>query len=232
MNAATRLALPGTHGPQLDRSPAPAAPLSDELRAVLRQVAASSSRLPDAKADPTVLSPPPQPGGTPAGQSNVTLLVERLLGLVQGALARVQTHQAASLPADGQDRPVWQFELPLTLAGRAEDLWVRIERHAPESESNADRHAPPPGWTVTLKFDFAEHGGVQARIALAGSRVSSTFWCQQPETERRFSAGLTVLQTALQRAGLDVAELRSILGQPAEPLDLPVPASRLLDTRA
>jgi hypothetical protein len=174
---------------------------------------------------------PPPAAPLPTAQASPEPLLERLLGLVQGAIARVQTHQAASLPGDGQERPPWQFELPLAFAGHAEDVWVRIEHREPDARQLPAEPGSAP-WTVTLSFDLGSHGRVQARLSVDRERVAGTFWCERPETERRFAGGFAVLQGALQRAGLEVAELRSVLGEPAERLDLPRLARGLLDARA
>jgi hypothetical protein len=171
------------------------------------------------------------PSGTPPNLSP-GVWIDRLLVLAQAGLARVQTQQAASLSGDAPtDRPVWQFELPLTIAGATQDLSLRIERRD-DTDGAASRHDEEASWTVTLRFVLGEHGRVHARVSLADNRVTSTFWCEQPETERRFSGGLAVLREALERNGLEVTDLRSVVGQPADPVELPRPAAGLLDARA
>jgi hypothetical protein len=174
------------------------------------------------------------PQGPPGGpqHAGAGAWIDRLLALVQAGLARIQTQQAASLPGDAPaDRPVWQFELPLTIAGTTQDLSLRIERRD-GAESGSAGQDGGACWTVALRFALGEYGRVHARVSLADNRVSSTFWCEQPKTERRFSGGLTVLRQALERSGLEVTDLRSVVGQPLDPVELPHPAAAMLDTRA
>jgi hypothetical protein len=192
-----------------DRPPASAA--ADQPRAAPR---------PDA---PGLPPQPDLPGRSPA-------VLQQLLRLVEAAVSRVQTHQAASLPQDASaPRPAWQFELPL-LAGQQQDaVLVRIEH---DDSGTTDRPAAEHHWTVTLRFDFASTGRMQARVSLAGERVSSTFWCEHPETERRLGVGLAHLEQALREAGLEVGRLASVLGPPPQPLDLPRPTDNLLDAHA
>lgn len=155
--------------------------------------------------------------------------LEQLVRLVEGAVARIQTQQAASLPLDQGSRQVWQFDLPVLVAGQHEAVQVRVER---DEKQNGDTHQTEPRWSVMLRFDFATTGTIQARIALIGESVTSTFWCEREATQRRIGHALPTLESAFKNSRLEVGRLTSVHGEPPEPIELPRPADNLLDTRA
>jgi hypothetical protein len=212
--------------PLLARGETPARDLKLDLLRLLRllQPAAEQPGLPRSRAE----VPPPPAGKEPPARAPAAL--QQLLRLVEGAVSRLQTQQAASLPADQPGpRQVWQFELPLLPGQQPQAVLVRIERDAAEA---ADRPEQPPRWTVTLRFDFVSTGRIEARLSLAGEQVSSTFWCERADTDRRLGAGLPHLEDALRAAGLEVGRLASVLGAAPQPLELPRPAAGLLDAHA
>lgn len=167
------------------------------------------------------------PAAAAASASDPQAVVERLWRLVEASLARIHTHQAASLPRDDQPTGAFQLEIPLTLPGlppQAVDL--RIEAEA-EAEKETDSEA---GWLVTLGFQFSELGPVKAGVRLAGGRISTTFWCEHPQALQRFDRELPTLHAALEAAGLEVAHLAASRGRP--PGDATTtPQDRLLDER-
>ena len=182
-----------------------------------------------------LLQAPTAAGDTQPGSATAKLtartgsVLEQLARLVEGAVARIQTQQAASLPHDQETRQLWQFDLPVLLAGQHESVQVRVEREAP-----ADDAAGPtaPRWSVTLRFDFEITGLIQARIVLNGECVGSTFWCERADTERRVGNALPTLETALRNSGLEVGRLTSVHGEPPDPIILPRPVDQLVDTHA
>jgi hypothetical protein len=173
------------------------------------------------------------PNRQPPGGENRPLggdaLLNRLVRLIEGSVSRIQLQQAATLPTEeGQtQRQAWQIDLPIHLPDETHDAMLRIERQdGTETGDNA------PGWSVKLVFQFDTIGTLQCHIALAGARVSATFWCERDETHRRVEARLPMLQEALEAQGLEVVHMTGVLGDPPEPLiGVPVP-ERLLDERA
>lgn len=155
--------------------------------------------------------------------------LERLARAVGAALARVQVHQAASIPAQ-EGGAVWQFDLPVAGEGHRDAVEVRIARdgrgRSPEAAEAGN------GWTLALHFDLPETGPVDVRLGVAGDAVAGTFWCSDPTARARFDAALPRLSDALGRAGLRVETLATAAG-PA-PMDerTPRPATALLDARA
>lgn len=144
---------------------------------------------------------------TAPGQARAPIdsgMIERLMRLVEGSIARIQTQQAASLPQEDGNRQAWQFELPVNHQGRLEHLIVRFEREQNRGVETMDR-----AWSVTLTFEFEHLGKIQAQIQLQGETVSTRFSCDNDSTDSLVKGNLGELATALDRAGLNVTRLQS-----------------------
>lgn len=152
-------------------------------------------------------------------------LTDRLLQLVEGGLARIQTHQAATLTQAEDGRQIWQFELPLNRGQERDEVLVRLEQ-----EQVRRSGAEQSRWTATLRFAFDNLGSVEARLMLEGERLSSTFWCERADTERRFAGRFSELENGLHKVGLEIGRLTAVQGTPPNPLDLPKPPAGMLDT--
>ena len=85
---------------------------------------------------------------------------------------------------------------------------------------------------INLAFQFDTIGTLQTRIALAGDRVSATFWSEREGTYRRIEQRLPRLQEAFEAQGLEVVHLAGVLGVPAEPLIRVPKPDNLVDERA
>jgi hypothetical protein len=175
-----------------------------------------------------------QPGGPPDGEAaapsrdaSADSLLNRLIRLVEGSVARIQLQQTAALPVDESQRQVWQFDLPIRLPDETDDVALRIEREDGREGASGD-----VGWAVNLAFDFDTIGTLQCRIALSGERVATTFWCEQANTGQRLQRRLPALREGLEAQGLEVVHLAGVVGEPADPL-IPIPMpDTLLDERA
>lgn len=182
--------------------------------------------------------PPPQapnPGREPPEAARATdaragggdTLLSRLVRLVEGAVARIQLHQAAAVPVEDGPRQVWQLELPIRVADQTRDLVLRIERDGTAREAHT-----AATWAVNLAFAFETIGSVQCRVALAGERISATFWCERAATHATVERRLPDLRTAFAAQGLEVVHLAGVLGDPPQPLvAVPMPDG-LFDERA
>jgi len=172
----------------------------------------------------------PSPGaetGTPVQGARDESLLGRLIRLVEGSVARIQLQQSAALPGDEPQRQAWQIDLPIHLPDGTDDVALRIEREARRDAADA-----APEWSVNLAFQFDTIGELQCRITLAGERVATTFWCEQPATRSRIEQRLPKLKDALEAQGLEVVHLAGVVGDPPQPLNrVPVPEN-LLDERA
>ncbi len=190
-----------------------------QLLAMLKGNAAVEQRpaTPPPAGDPTTRTP-----GS-AGDS----LLNRLIRLVEGSVARIQLQQTAALAIDDSQRQAWQIDLPIHLPDDTDDLMLRIEREASRGDTGGEA-----AWAVKLAFTFDSIGTLQCRIALAGERVATTFWCEQADTSRRLEQRLPSLRDALEAQGLEVVHLAGTLGVPPAPL-MPVPMpDQLLDEHA
>jgi hypothetical protein len=104
---------------------------------------------------------------------------------------------------------------------------LRIEREAAEKDGSG-----AATWAVNLAFEFDTIGTLQTRIALAGERVSATFWCERDDTRRTIERRLPNLREAFEAQGLEVVHLAGVQGEPAQALiKVPMP-DKLLDERA
>lgn len=174
-------------------------------------------------ASPAVVLPPPLPGAPPTPQAAVQAsldLLNRLGSLradllqqCEAALARLQLHQLAALPREGERGLLeWLLELPVRHS-HAIDLWsMRITRDPREQPQ--DTGASAPVWSVQLAFDLPGLGPLRAQVRLAGERVSTRFWAEQPATLPLLNSHLHELRQALADAGLEVDDLDCLAGAP------------------
>lgn len=154
-------------------------------------------------------------------------LLSRLIRLIEGSVARVQLQQTAAMPLDDSPRQAWQLDLPIHLPDETSEAMLRIQRESSEREDTGT-----PTWSVNIAFQFDTIGTLQCRVALAGDRVSTTFWCDREQTHQRVEGRLPNLRRALEAQGLEVVHLAGVLGDPPEPLiNVPRP-DLLLDERA
>ncbi len=148
-------------------------------------------------------------------------LLNRLMRLVEGSIARIQSHQAQTLASsDDPNRLVWQIDLPLQVGNQRGHLELKIQQ---ENETG-DAGATSPTWKVEVRFEFEELGPVFSRITLQGKKLHCAFWSDLASTASRFEKALPRLEQTLQQAGLEVSAISSLHGAPQ--------AKRLLDERA
>lgn len=184
---------------------------------------------PEGMAHQKTLQPPPgsAESAATARDAGGDSLFARLTRLIEASVSRIQLQQAASLPVEEGPRQAWQIDLPIHLPDESHEAMLRIEREA--STENSDGTST---WAVNLAFQFDSIGTLQTRIALAGERVSATFWSEQDGTYQRIEQRLPNLKEAFEAQGLEVVHLAGVLGAPPEPLiRVPMPET-LLDERA
>lgn len=184
----------------------------------------------------TAHPPPPLRGLAPQAQTaspptltraSLANALDELQQQTEGSLARLQLHQLASLPDGSEPQPTWLLELPLRHQAQIDLFHLRIGR---DTAGPPDATVEGRPWVVNLAFDLPGLGPVQARVAILGEQVSTTFWSEQASTTQAFHAHLETLRQNLQQAGLGVGDLLCRTGQAAAP---PVgPRTPLMDTRA
>lgn len=165
--------------------------------------------------------------GTQQPRLQAMSLLERLTRLLEGSIARVQTHQATSLPSEDGNRQVWQFEIPIKLPDTVEQPLIQIEREERHKDGEMQKN-----WSVNLSFDFDTLGPVQSRILLEGEAVSATFWSENEATTRLIQQKLPLLEAALRHAGLEVGHVVSARGRPQDDFMRVDLEHALLDERA
>ncbi len=148
----------------------------------------------------------------PAMQSSLELLNRvagfrtDLLQQAEAALTRLQLHQLAALPREGERGLLeWLFELPIR-RGEDIDLWsMRLFAEHRQQQQKTRRQAP--SWSVQMAFDLPGLGPIQAQVQLAGEQVSTRFWAEHQHTLPLLREYMHELRQALNEAGLDVGEL-------------------------
>jgi hypothetical protein len=153
---------------------------------------------------------------------------QHLLRQVEGALARVELGQLASLRTDDSSGQVWWLELPVRAQdGETDVLQLRIAR-----EGGSGGTEEQPAWSVSLAFDLGELGPVRARVAVRGELVSTLFFAEREGTVARLRAGMGALEQALERRGLKVGTCGCRAGSPGPAVDPTVDRHPLLAVQA
>ncbi len=164
-------------------------------------------------------APPPNP------------LLQQLVDLfksLEGALARVQLHQAATLLSEESNKMVWQLELPIKNASQTDTFDMRIEQQKSASSGDDISHA----WRLTIKFDLKPLGPMHANLTLrGGDELSTIFWAKQQKTLSLLNRYLPLLRSNLERTGLKVGRIEAYHGMVPE-ADQPTWQSTLLDEKA
>ncbi len=155
--------------------------------------------------------------------SGIKLLIG-LLKHLDGAVARIQTHQLASLPREEGSQPVWQFELPVRNGERFDLFHIRIGR-----ESSTDATESEAAWSLTLHMDLETLGPMRIQLRLQGENLSTLIWSQRPDTDRRVREHLTELRSAYEQRGLRVQRLEAHLGSVENEHEIPREGSLLYE---
>jgi hypothetical protein len=155
----------------------------------------------------------PLPSQRVEGLENPSL--QLLLKLAAGAVARVQSHQLASLAqaasADGQPATVLQMEIPVRELPAPVQLRLRGEDEAPGKRNGRQRARQ---WKIDLVFDMEPLGPLQVQAQLCRNQFSGQLWAERPATADLISRELGELRRALGEAGLDIGELDCHRGAP------------------
>jgi hypothetical protein len=145
---------------------------------------------------------------------------------VEGAIARIQYHQLASLPPSDPQHQIWHLDLPWRDGEQLSHWHLEIEK-----DGRRQAGGTASSWTVTLTLDLEPLGPVHTRISLQGTAVASTFWAERPETARLIGDRLEELRRGLEGVGLEVTGLAAHTGKPPKARAIPTPGP-LLDEQA
>ncbi len=182
-----------------------------------------------------MLTPIPMAESVPGRASDtgtaLQLLAARLFAELHhqadGALARIQLHQLASLPQEENSlRQHWQFELPIAYPDGHDEFLIQFEKETRPSGQAEER------WSVTLNFNIAPTGPVCAKLSLVGDEISSHFTAELADGASRIEKLLPTLNAALASAGLKVGQLSATRGKAVRTPDQSITPLPLLDERA
>lgn len=146
--------------------------------------------------------------------------LEQLIGLLTAAIARLQTHQLASLAQNqtderGQQTTTWQLELPVRLDTEISVLQIRLQAYITPEEHSPKPEKPNPmsiRWQIDLAFDWPSLGPLQVQTVVQPTGVSSQFWAERATTAQIIQQELGYLREQLQAAGLSVTTLNCYQG--------------------
>lgn len=179
--------------------------------------------------------PPPMRGAAPQPQAAPTATLAELpparvggelLQQVEGALARIQLSQLASVPTDTTAAPMWTLELPVRNEPRTDTWHLRFTQ-----ERRGGDIANPDIWSVALAFDLEGLGPVRAFVSVIGEQVSTALWAEENSTVALFDRHLEELRESFHAAGLVVGRVDCRHGAPAEAQPAGT-GTRLLDVEA
>ena len=158
-------------------------------------------------------APPAQQAAAAAKQAETTSLLQMLGQQSESALARVQMHQLTTLSSQQQgEQPVINLELPLFNGKESDLLKLQIQRE--NRRNNGETEAC---WSVTLTLDNERFGEIRAVVSLIAQKVSTTFWCEQPETQQLFQQHLQTLREQIKKQGLELGRTQAFIGMPPQP---------------
>jgi hypothetical protein len=164
------------------------------------------NRLLQANLDPQLLALQAKGTAETLPDSSAKLLIG-LLKHLDGAVARIQTHQLASLPQEDGDRQIWQFEIPIRNGEKFDLFHIRIGR---EDEGRASEQEAV--WRLTLHMNLTELGPMRVQLRLQGEHLSTLIWSQKPDTNRLVHSRLSELRSAYEQRGLVVNQLEALVG--------------------
>ncbi|MBI3187882.1 MAG: flagellar hook-length control protein FliK [Gammaproteobacteria bacterium] len=122
------------------------------------------------------------------------------------AVSHISQQQLLPLLREADSALLLLFGLPVRHDNETHWINFRIER---EKTSSAQAGA---GWHVTLNFDIAALGPMQAKLHLQGKQLTTLFRASNNETQAKIRQHLPLLQQALQRSGIEVLKLDVVAG--------------------
>ena len=180
-----------------------------------------------------VRPPPPYFGGPVAGQSAYSEPPgfeaaadshhQSLADAVDGALARVELEQIASLPQRESDPSVWRFEAPVATPLGTSIAQFEIQR---EGHGRTSGVASPATWRVRFGLDIAPFGPISANLNLTGTHLGVALWVQNQDAAAALRTQAPDLVRGLLDPGLEV----DVAVYHGAPSSAPTSAGRLLDT--
>jgi hypothetical protein len=209
--------------PKLLRGLTESADMKLQMVHLFKQIAQllPENRLLQSNIDPRLLPQTLKATAESLSDSGVKLLLG-LLKHLDGAIARVQTHQLASLPQEDPTRQVWQFELPIRNGEEVDLLHIRIGKD--EQGAGAEAEAV---WSLTLHMNLTGLGPMRVQLRLQGEQLSTLIWSQRPDTHSLIQSRLSELRQAYEQRGLTVDRLEAHVGVAENRDEIPLDGSLL-----
>jgi hypothetical protein len=167
---------------------------------------------PPFRGGPTTAQPPAAPA-LPADASPAAAGM-RLAAEAEGALARHELLQAASLPSSAAEpgqAARWMFEIPFTTPQGASVAQFEISRDEEDAASRSG--ARPRTYRARFSIDIDPLGPVHAQVALAGAQAGVTLWAERASSVDILRRAQASLKQALSQAAVE-AEISVYPGSP------------------
>lgn len=190
------------------------------LRQALQSWLANAPRTPGRT--PGATPPPPFRGGPTSAQRTARPslprevppgdLAARLLDETDGALARQELMQLASLPEPKEAGAAsrWMFEAPFTTSQGAAVAQFEISRDPPPPGTAG----ATPTWRARFSLDLEALGPLHTQISLSGDHAQISVWAERPDAAERLRDRTSSLTQALMAAHLR-SDVMVHVGQPA-----------------
>jgi hypothetical protein len=178
------------------------------LKKVLEGFLATQAETPPAR-NPGPTPPPPFREGATSAQPPATqslphgaspaAVAKRIVTEADGALARTELFQLASLPTEALDGPQsrWLFEIPFTSPQGATVAQFEISRDG-GGGAGADAERATI-WRAGFSLEVEPLGPVHARISLAGDQAGVNIWAERPDGEAKLRMLSSALSMSLAR---------------------------------
>ena len=122
--------------------------------------------------------------------------IRQLLSLIDSALSSITQNQIVSI-SDANAHPKWSLTVPFEWRNEYQEIDVEVRRGT--DQGNEDEET----WTVSLRIELPELGGLELEVGLKGGRVSVRFAADDAAITH-FEPSLEYLTNQLIMAGLKV----------------------------
>jgi len=141
-------------------------------------------------------------------QSSIQI-IDELQQQVNGAIARLQINQIASLSTEDNNYPVLSFELPLRHEDRIDVIQIRISQD--RAANTAER---PDRWSASLAMELESLGSIYATVTISQQQVWTSLWAERNSTVEVINRHLQDLYRGYSKAGLSIGATHCRHGTP------------------
>ncbi len=160
---------------------------------------------------------------------NMSLLLE-IKTSIDGVLAKITSQQLIPLTRESDNLLLLLLDLNLTDKNENHIIQFRLEEEQSTNQHNDSN------WAVTLNFNFASLGPVQAKLHLTDNNISTLFRAEKESTAESITKQINLLETALKDIGFDAINLgvtQDSINQPGDLTDRDLADNvRILDEKA